>query len=99
MGPVKSQVRVVQRRIREIEEIIQQEQEQLKQYWRQLNKIYPPAHPYDRKNKKEKLSYYLYWDKVDRLKENIDRTEDTITWWKFTKNKLYGRTSMIACAA
>ena len=99
MNPIRLHMKAAQRRLREVEENLRQDQHQLKQYLQELHSIYPPKHQYDRKNKKEKFAYYSYWERIEDLKDNIDRTEDNITRWIYIKNKLLNRSLQLSCAA
>ena len=99
MSPIRHHIKAAQRRLREVEENLQQDQHQLKQYLQELHSIYPPKYVYDRKNKKEKFAYYSYWEHIEDLKDNIDRTEDNITRWIYIKNKLLNRSLQLSCAA
>ena len=99
MSPIRHHIKAAQRRLREVEENLQQDQHQLKQYLQELHSIYPPKYEFDRKNKKEKFAYYSYWERIEYLKENIDRTEDNITRWIYIRNKLRNRSYQLTCAA
>ena len=100
MSPIRHHVKDGRQRLRQIEALIQQDEQQLKQYWQRLQEIHPPKHQFNRKSKNpnERFAYYMYMTEVEDLKMNIDMTEDNLTYWKFQKEKLRGRISVMTCA-
>ena len=99
MSPIREHMEAAQQRIQEMNEHIQHDRNRLKHYQQELDTIYPPAYVYNRKKPEEKFAYYSYWERVEDLKDHIDRTEDSITRWIYFRNKLLNRSLQLSCAA